>query len=104
VWFHGDFAPNNLLVDAGHLAGVLDFGLSGVGDPACDLVIAWTYLDREAREVFRGAVGLDQDTWHRAAGWALWKAAITLADPVSGADARREQSRTLAAVLEREGT
>lgn len=104
VWFHGDFAPNNLLIEAGHLAGVLDFGVSGVGDPACDLVIAWTYLDPDAREVFRGAVGLDDDTWHRARGWALWKAAITLADPESGADGRREQSRALAALLASEST
>jgi aminoglycoside phosphotransferase (APT) family kinase protein len=30
VWFHGDVA-------SGSLSAVLDFGSSGVGDPACDI-------------------------------------------------------------------
>ena len=44
VWFHGDVATGNLLVREGRLAAVLDFGSSGVGDPACDMAIAWTFL------------------------------------------------------------
>ncbi|HMQ31807.1 MAG TPA: aminoglycoside phosphotransferase family protein [Chloroflexaceae bacterium] len=44
VWFHGDVAANNLLVREGRLSAVIDFGCCGVGDPACDLVIAWTRL------------------------------------------------------------
>ncbi|WP_242496397.1 aminoglycoside phosphotransferase family protein [Xylanimonas protaetiae] len=99
VWFHGDVAPDNLLVAGGHLAGVLDFGCSGVGDPACDLVIAWTALDAASRRVFRDAVGLDDATWDRARGWAVWKAAITLADPTSGRDRVREQRRALREIL-----
>jgi aminoglycoside phosphotransferase (APT) family kinase protein len=80
VWFHGDVAVGNLLVDAaGRLSAVIDFGTSGVGDPACDLVIAWTLFDGAARARFVGAVGQDPDTWARARGWALWKALITLA-------------------------
>ena len=46
VWFHGDVATGNLLVRQGRLAAVLDFGSSGVGDPACDMAIAWTFLVR----------------------------------------------------------
>ena len=42
VWVHGDVAAGNLLLRGGRLAAVIDFGCSGVGDPACDLVIAWT--------------------------------------------------------------
>ena len=38
VWFHGDVAEGNLLLRDGRLAAVIDFGTSGVGDPACD---AW---------------------------------------------------------------
>jgi hypothetical protein len=34
-------------------------------------------MDAE-RELFRRAAQLDGDTWARAAGWALWKALITL--------------------------
>src|ERR671910_1438175 len=59
VWFHGDISWGNLLVKEGRLSAVIDFGTSGVGDPACDLVIAWTYLDAPARRAFRRAVDLD---------------------------------------------
>ena len=48
VWFHGDVATGNLLIRDGRLAAVLDFGSSGVGDPACDTVIAWTFLSGTA--------------------------------------------------------
>jgi aminoglycoside phosphotransferase (APT) family kinase protein len=80
VWFHGDVAPGNLLLAGGALAAVIDFGTSGVGDPACDLVPAWTMFAGAATEAFRASVGLDDATWQRAAGWALWKAAITVRD------------------------
>ncbi|MGA8117731.1 MAG: aminoglycoside phosphotransferase family protein [Actinocatenispora sp.] len=79
LWFHGDIAHGNLLLRNGQLAAVLDFGTSGVGDPACDLVIAWTLFTGESREVFRAAVAQDPGTWARARGWALWKALIGLA-------------------------
>lgn len=79
VWFHGDIAPGNLIVRHGRLAAVIDFGCCGVGDPACDLVIAWTYLDAPARAAFREALALDEACWARARGWALWKALIVLA-------------------------
>jgi aminoglycoside phosphotransferase (APT) family kinase protein len=79
VWFHGDVAAGNLLVREGRLRAVIDFGTCGVGDPACDLVIAWTFLEGEAREVFRQTVALDDDTWARGRGWALWKALIVMA-------------------------
>ena len=56
VWVHGDVAVGNLLVRDGRLAAVLDFGSSGVGDPACDIVIAWTFLSgREPGPVPRRA-------------------------------------------------
>jgi aminoglycoside phosphotransferase (APT) family kinase protein len=84
VWFHGDIAAGNLLVRNGQLAAVIDFGTSGVGDPACDLVIAWTLFDGASRQAFRKAVGQDEGTWARARGWALWKALITLVDDIDG--------------------
>lgn len=79
VWVHGDVASGNLLVKDGRLAAVIDFGSSGTGDPACDLYIAWTFFDREARDVFRAALPLDRETWARGRGWTLWKALITAA-------------------------
>jgi aminoglycoside phosphotransferase (APT) family kinase protein len=79
VWFHGDFAPGNLLLDgSGRLGGVIDFGQYGVGDPACDLVIAWTLLRGRARDTFRAAIAVDDATWARGRGWALWKALSTV--------------------------
>ena len=79
VWFHGDIAVGNLLVRDGRLAAVLDFGTSGVGDPACDMAIAWTYFRGAARERFRADRGVDAATWSRGRGWCLWKTLITLA-------------------------
>lgn len=80
VWVHGDVAATNLLVLDGELSAVIDFGSSAVGDPACDLTIAWTFLSGEARAAFQRAWPGDSDLWARARGWALWKALITLVD------------------------
>lgn len=93
VWFHGDVAAGNLLIRDGQLAAVIDFGCAGVGDPACDMVIAWTLLERASRAAFRTTLQVDDYTWARGRGWALWKALITLADdrqttPAKAADAR----------------
>jgi aminoglycoside phosphotransferase (APT) family kinase protein len=76
VWFHGDIAAGNLLVANGKLAAVIDFGTCGVGDPACDLVIAWTMLSGQSRQAFRKAIAQEPETWARARGWALWKSLL----------------------------
>lgn len=78
VWIHGDFAIGNLLMDDGKLSAVIDFGGAAVGDPACDLVIAWTYLSGKARKIFISEMEMDRDTWLRARAWALWKATFEL--------------------------
>jgi aminoglycoside phosphotransferase (APT) family kinase protein len=96
VWFHGDVAAGNLLVRDGRLAAVLDFGTSGVGDPACDAVIAWTYLSGASRDRFRAALGADRATWSRGRGWGLWKALITLRDAPDAPAPRRDVERILA--------
>ncbi|MFI6966393.1 phosphotransferase [Streptomyces sp. NPDC050255] len=100
VWFHGDIASGNLLVEDGELSAVIDFGTSGVGDPACDLVIAWGMFRSESREAFRAAVGQDAGTWARARGWALWKALLNLTGYV-GTDRERADNelRVVEAVL-----
>ncbi|CAH1658196.1 MULTISPECIES: aminoglycoside phosphotransferase family protein [unclassified Chelatococcus] len=81
VWVHGDVSGGNLLVRDGDLSAVIDFGSSAVGDPACDLVIAWTLFSGDSRATFRAALSLDDKTWSRARGWALWKALITVTAP-----------------------
>lgn len=80
VWIHGDVAPCNLLVADGRLSAVIDFGCSAVGDPACDTVIAWTFLSGPSREIFQARLPVDEGTWARGRGWALWKALITHAE------------------------
>jgi len=101
VWFHGDVAVGNLLVREGRLAAVIDFGTSGIGDPACDVVIAWTLLSGASRAAFRSALAVDPATWARGRGWALWKSVITLAgdldaDPEATAPARHTLEEVLA--------
>jgi len=91
-WVHGDFAPRNLLIEQGRLSAVIDFGLAGVGDPACDLAIAWTFLRGGARRAFRDELVLDPATWARGRGWALWKALILAAGVARGPAADVERA------------
>lgn len=79
VWLHGDVAAGNLLVHDGRLSAVIDFRQLAVGDAACDMAIAWTLLTGSSREVFRTDLAVDDATWARGRGWALWKALIVLA-------------------------
>jgi len=78
VWVHGDIGGSNLLLDEGRLCAVLDFGCCAVGDPACDLAIAWTFFDAATRRTFRAQLDVDDATWARGRGWALWKALTEL--------------------------
>lgn len=79
VWVHGDMSAGNLLVQKGKLSAVIDFGGLAVGDPACDLVIAWKFFHGNSRNIFRERLPLDAGTWARGRGWALWKAMIVAA-------------------------
>lgn len=79
VWVHGDIAQGNLLVQEGRLSAVIDFGQLAIGDPACDLAIAWTFFDNKSREIFRNQLMLDKDTWIRGLAWTLWKYMIIAA-------------------------
>jgi len=78
VWIHGDIDPRNLLVVDGRVSAVIDFGGLGVGDPACDLIVAWNLFDTDARECLREALRVDDATWARGRGWALSIALIQL--------------------------
>ncbi|MDX2220595.1 MAG: aminoglycoside phosphotransferase family protein [Burkholderiales bacterium] len=101
VWFHGDLAAGNLLLTEGRLVAVIDFGCCGVGDPACDLAIAWTLFSGESRVAFRAALEIDDEAWLRGRAWALWKALITIveysqSDTNKADDARRVLGEILA--------
>jgi len=76
VWVHGDLLPGNLLVERGRLIAVIDFGGLGLGDPACDLMVAWGLFSGESRDVFRAALSVDDATWTRGRGHALSWAVI----------------------------
>jgi aminoglycoside phosphotransferase (APT) family kinase protein len=100
VWVHGDVAVGNLLVEHGRLSAVIDFGCCATGDPACDLVLAWTLFDGASRAAFREAVALGDACWARAAGWALWKAAIIVAgDPARDPAEYARQQRALGELM-----
>lgn len=78
VWLHGDLKADNLIVRDGALRGVIDWGLSAVGDPAADYAAAWSWIDPSARADFRDRVCPDDADWQRARGWALYGAVIAL--------------------------
>jgi aminoglycoside phosphotransferase (APT) family kinase protein/adenylate kinase family enzyme len=78
VWIHGDLDPRNLLVRDGRITGLLDWSSMCVGDPACDVKVAWAVLDAETRPVFRELLEIDDATWARGRGWALSQAMIAL--------------------------
>ena len=101
VWIHGDLLPGNLLVEGGLLSGVIDFGGLGVGDPACDVMAAWTLFAGESRDVFRAVLSVDDATWARGLGWALSWALIFIpsyldSNPVGVSTARQTIDEVLA--------
>lgn len=101
VWIHGDLQSLNLLVQQGRLSAVIDFGGLGVGDPACDLQVAWNLLSAQTRDVFRAALPVDDATWARGRGWALSVGLIALpyyqsTNPVLAGIARRAIDEVLA--------
>jgi aminoglycoside phosphotransferase (APT) family kinase protein len=78
VWIHTDLLRPNLLVHGGRLCAVIDFGGVGVGDLAADVIAAWSVFGPAGRELFRGALDVDDGTWNRARGFALHQAAMII--------------------------
>ncbi len=101
VWIHGDLQSGNLLAQQGRLSAVIDFGGLGVGDPACDLQVAWNFLSSETRAVLRSALSVDDATWARGRGWALSVGLIALpyyqdTNPILAGISRRAIDEVLA--------
>jgi aminoglycoside phosphotransferase (APT) family kinase protein len=71
VWVHGDLEAGNLIAADGRLAAVIDWGPLNIGDPAVDLMGAWSLFDKNARDQFSAEVDCDEATWRRGRGWAL---------------------------------
>jgi aminoglycoside phosphotransferase (APT) family kinase protein len=94
-WLHGDLTPNNLLVTGNGLAAVIDWGCLAVGDPACDLMIAWSF-DEPHRSAMRAELDLDDVTWTRGRAAALWEWVGGLDDDDPHNEARRVIDRVAA--------
>jgi aminoglycoside phosphotransferase (APT) family kinase protein len=101
VWHHGDLDARNWLVRDGRVSGVIDWGGMGVGDPACDVSVAWKLHSHEARDAFREALPTDDATWARARGWVLSQAVAILAyyTPQNNPTLYREAESWLGLVL-----
>ncbi|NEE01494.1 aminoglycoside phosphotransferase family protein [Phytoactinopolyspora halotolerans] len=78
VWIHGDLLAGNLIVVDDRLTGVIDFGSLNVGDPACDLQPAWSLFTGTSRTRYRTELGVDDASWLRGRGWALFQAVVAL--------------------------
>lgn len=105
VWHHGDLDARNWLVENGRISGVIDWGVSGVGDPACDIMVAWKLHSDSARDAFRSAIQVDEATWDRARGWALSQsvAALTYYTPETNPTLYHEAQCWLALVMSERG-
>jgi aminoglycoside phosphotransferase (APT) family kinase protein len=78
AWLHGDLLPGNLLVVDGRLSAIIDFGGLNVGDPACDLQPAWNVFEGDPRTRYRTELQVDDASWLRGRGWALYQAVMAL--------------------------
>lgn len=80
VLTHGDYRMGNMVVDGGHIRGVLDWEMASIGDPLADL--AWCFIpvwepamvaepalvERYAEQV-RAPVDDERLHWHRVLGY-----------------------------------
>jgi aminoglycoside phosphotransferase (APT) family kinase protein len=101
VWHHGDLDVRNWLVREGRISGVVDWGEMGVGDPACEVMVAWKLHSPAARDAFRESLPTDDATWERARGWVVSQAVAAVAyyTPENNAALYHEAERWLELVL-----
>lgn len=78
TWIHADLLRPNILVDRGRVRAIIDFGIAGAGDPAHDVIAAWTVFGHVGRAAYREALAVDDGTWRRARGIALHQAALII--------------------------
>jgi aminoglycoside phosphotransferase (APT) family kinase protein len=78
VWIHADLLRPNTLTRSGRIRAILDFGAAGAGDPAADVIAAWSIFGPVGREEYRSTLNVDDETWRRARGYALHQAALII--------------------------
>lgn len=101
VWVHADLDGRNLLARDGRLSAVIDWGSSGLGDPAFDASSAWKLFGSRARAEFKSQLELDQDTWERGRGLALALAVMALSyyTEANNLALLQESDRVVSAIL-----
>ncbi|MEM1216888.1 MAG: aminoglycoside phosphotransferase family protein [Bacteroidota bacterium] len=78
-WLHGDPHPKNMLVHQGTFSAIIDWGDLTAGDVANDLAAFWMlFADRAIRKHALSTYGVDEATYRRARGWAIFFGAILL--------------------------
>jgi aminoglycoside phosphotransferase (APT) family kinase protein len=112
-WCHGDLHTANVLRQGSRIAGVIDFGDLGAGDPAVDLAIAWMLPPAQRPPLLAHARRLDaaggapapdpggSPSWQRGRGWATAMALAVLAHGAPEGLLARTARATLAAVTAR---
>jgi aminoglycoside phosphotransferase (APT) family kinase protein len=78
VWIHADLLRPNVLTCSSRINAIIDFGSVGIGDPAADVIAAWSVFGRLGREQYRSVLNVNDETWRRARGFALHQAAIAI--------------------------
>lgn len=72
-WIAGDIHARNVLVQAGKISAMIDWGDMCRGDPATDLSSIWALLETGAsRRRAEARYGMSQATIERAKGWAVF--------------------------------
>jgi aminoglycoside phosphotransferase (APT) family kinase protein len=78
VFIHGDLLPGNIIIKNNKLEAIIDWGCGAIGDPACDVIIAYMYFNKHERKIFKDNLYIDEDTYNRGKIWALWKLLINI--------------------------
>jgi aminoglycoside phosphotransferase (APT) family kinase protein len=97
-WLDGETARVDRIADPVQFAlDLAEFiaALQGVGDPSCDLAVAWTLLTSDGRRAFRERLSVDGATWARGRGWALWKTLVDYANALDDGEAATASPRRI---------
>ena len=79
VWIHSDLLKPNLLIHQQQLRAIIDFGSSGIGDPAFDMTPAWDVLTTDkGQQLFKEQVNVTDEVWLRGKAYALHQAALII--------------------------
>lgn len=91
-----DMHPQNVIVDGGKLAAIIDWGDMCVGDPATDLASVWALFDDAAdRQAVLTTYGASDATIARARGWAVFFGATLFHAGLKGLPRHEQNGRSI---------